>query len=64
MVTHSSKIESICTASDYLTNDINTIKSSYDVTIILLGNFNCNHKLSSRWSHINAATSGMGGSVW
>ena len=25
---------------------------------------NCNHKLSSRWSHINAATSGMGGSVW
>ena len=24
---------------------------------------NCNHKLSSRWSHINAATSGMGGSV-
>ena len=25
---------------------------------------NCNHKLSSRWSHINAATSGMGGSVF
>ena len=25
---------------------------------------NCNHKLSSRWSHINAATPGMVGSVW